>query len=433
MIEKHKIKFENNEEVLYLYMDFSYEFATLSKYSKPIFRTIKDYIDRIKKDFHGTKVVIVTSGIIIATLTLNVSIQNKPKPEYDNNLYITSIHFENPNIVKESTVEKLETKDTISKKEEKTNDIQQKETTNKETKTQTTNKSNSNTEVKKEEVKTSVKEETKQEEPSKEEVKTGTYIKVYRSNGTVLDIELEEYLIGVVGAEMPASFNTEALKAQALLARTYALKTVSQNKKLTDTVSTQAYNDNTQLKSKWGSDYTKYYNKIKSAVDATKGKTIKYNGAYIEAVYHAMSNGYTEDAKNVWGNSFPYLKVVDSSQDKNVKAYEAQTFKSYSELKTKLGINIDSSSEVNIERNTSNRVSKIKIGDNTYTGVQFRNKLGLRSADFDIEKVEEGFRITTRGSGHGVGMSQYGANEMAKTGKNYVQIINHYYPGVKIT
>lgn len=437
MIQNHKIKYENGEQVLYLYLDFSYEFADeLGEYTSSVFSMIKKYLNKLKTGFKGTKVVIVVSGIVIASLTLNASMMKQNEVDSLNDvLYITSVHFEEPNIKNEKPEEnnevkqeeKVEEQKEIKKESENKKTTVKKETTKKETTNKSNNSNKTTTTTKQSNSTTSA---TKKENNKQET--SGTIVTVYRSNGQVLKIELEEYLIGVVAGEMPVSFNSEALKAQAVLARTYALKSINQNKKLTDTTSTQVYNDNNELKSKWGSEYSKYYNKVKNAVEATKGITVTHNGKYIEAVYHAISNGYTEAAENVWGNSFSYLKVVDSSLDKNVKGYIKTVTKSYSELCAKFGITVNDESNIEITRNESGRVATIKIDDKSFTGVNFRTKLGLRSTDFDIEKTATGFNITTRGYGHGVGMSQYGANELAKTGKTYKQIISHYYPGTTL-
>ena len=256
-------------------------------------------------------------------------------------------------------------------------------------------------------------------------------IQVKRSNGSILNIELEEYLIGVVAAEMPASFNTEALKAGAITARTYALKAKENGTILTDTTSTQVYKDNNQLKNLWGSSYNTYYNKVKNAVDATKGLVMYYNNTLINAYYHSTSNGQTEDSKAVFGE-FPYLKPVDSSLDKNVSSYLRTISMSYEEISKKLGIPVTPLSTIKITRNTSNRINTIIIDNNIYDGVKFRMTLGLRSTDFDLNLEENKINITTRGFGHGVGMSQYGANEYAKIGWNYSKILTHYYTGITI-
>ena len=252
-------------------------------------------------------------------------------------------------------------------------------------------------------------------------------------NGKIEKVELEEYIIGVVGAEMPAAFHIEALKSQAVISRTYALKAKSKGKTLSDNESTQSYKSNDELKKIWGSNYDTYYNKIKKAVSETKGMYLTYKGNYIEAVYHSTSNGKTESSINVWGNSYSYLVSVESKYDTLNSSFTKSKKISYDELSKKLGFNINQETEFNIISKTSgNRVNKIDIGKKEFTGVQLRNLLGLRSADFDIINEVDGVVFTTRGYGHGVGLSQYGANGYAKNGLNYQKILLHYYPGVSL-
>lgn len=229
---------------------------------------------------------------------------------------------------------------------------------------------------------------------------------------------------------MPASFNFEALKAQAIIARTYTLKKINKNQVLTDTTSTQVYKDNTELKTMWGSSYETYYNKIKLAVDSTKGEYITYNNQYIDAVYHSTSNGYTVDAKDIWGNDIPYLKSVNSIWDKDASSYLRTTTFDLNEVNTLLNLTLNTNIE--LIRNSNNQVMNVIIGNQSFTGVEFRNLLGLRSTDFDININDNNVTITTRGYGHGVGMSQYGANGMANAGYSCDQIINHYYTNVQI-
>ena len=181
----------------------------------------------------------------------------------------------------------------------------------------------------------------------------------------------------------------------------------------------------------WGASYNTYYNKIKSAVNSTKGMYISYNNEYIDAVFHSTSNGYTEDAINVWGNNIPYLKSVETPLDKSATSFKRIITKTYREIENILGFSIDKDTPIKIVRNKSNRVATIAINNKTYTGVEFREKLGLRSTDFDID-LKEQVTITTRGYGHGVGLSQYGANELAKRGYSYDKIIKLYYTGVSI-
>ena len=258
-------------------------------------------------------------------------------------------------------------------------------------------------------------------------------VKLRLTTGEVIDITLEDYVVGVVGAEMPASFHTEALKAQAITARTYALRKTASGAILSATISDQVYNTETQLRQKWGASFDTYYNKIRNAVIATKGECLMYNGSYIEALYFSTSNGRTEDAVNVWGNSIPYLKSVESPWDVGVSGYSQTKTIPMSEISSKLGVNLTSISQISINSKTEgNRVKSITICGKEYTGVQIRQLLGLRSADFDISESGGSIAFTTRGYGHGVGMSQYGADRMAKAGYSYAQILKHYYAGVSI-
>lgn len=257
-------------------------------------------------------------------------------------------------------------------------------------------------------------------------------VTVYRNSGSIINIPIEDYLIGVVGAEMPASFPIEALKAQAIVARTYVLKKIQEGKKLTDTVSTQSYKDDKELKKLWGSQYEKYYQKIKEAVESTKDLVIYYQEELIDAVYHSTSNGKTEDSVYVWGSEIPYLKSVDSSWDRKASSYSKTVMKDFKVVMQLLGLETKNACIEILSRDTSGRVLKIKVGNKELSGVEFRNLLGLRSTDFDFSIEGGNIFITTRGFGHGVGMSQYGAGEMAKEGYQYDEILKHYYTGISI-
>ncbi len=431
MISNH---IENEKEVI-LYLDFSYEIGSFNKEKESsIISNMMNYLKNKKIDIDGKKIMLVLGSTLVATFIYT----NGSFKKIETNKYLTpnivSINsaFNMNNIkenIKKKNEEKIEIKEikenVVVKNEKEQTSVNQNKTVVKKvesSKKETNKKTTGN--VKKEN--TGLKQEKTQENK--------TYVTVYRKKGTVEKIELEEYLVGVVAAEMPASFNSEALKAQAVLARTYALKKISKGEKLTDTVSTQAYIDKSQMQNKWGNEYSKYYNKILSAVNSTKGQVVKYKGNYIEALYHATSNGKTESAKEVWGQDIPYLKSVDSSWDKKTSAYLKIENKEFNVLMKILGIDIDKSTNIEIlSKDESGRVSKIKVKDKIYTGVEFRTLLNLRSTDFDITITANGLEIVTRGYGHGVGMSQYGANEMAKLGYNYKDIINHYYQNVKIT
>ena len=243
-----------------------------------------------------------------------------------------------------------------------------------------------------------------------------------------------DYLIGVVSSEMPASFNLEALKAQSVLARTYALKAKQTGKKLTDTVSTQSYIDIDQMKNKWGNSFNTYYNKIKNAVENTNGEYLSYNGNYIEALYHSTNNGKTESSLDVFGNYYPYLISVSSEYDKNSSSYLRTINMPLDTISNKLGLSLNNDSVISILSYTDGgNIKEININGNNFSGKKVRELLGLRSADFDISISDNNANITTRGYGHGVGMSQYGANGMANAGYSYKDILSHYYPGTTLT
>ena len=259
-------------------------------------------------------------------------------------------------------------------------------------------------------------------------------ITVYRSNGSVINLNMTDYLIGVVSSEMPASFNLEALKAQSVLARTYALKAKQTGKKLTDTVSTQSYIDIDQMKNKWGNSFNTYYNKIKNAVENTNGEYLSYNGNYIEALYHSTNNGKTESSLDVFGNYYPYLISVSSEYDKNASSYLRTINMPLDTISNKLGLSLNNDSVISILSYTDGgNIKEININGNNFSGKKVRELLGLRSADFDISISDNNANITTRGYGHGVGMSQYGANDMANAGYGYKDILSHYYPGTTLT
>lgn len=386
MIERYTIGYDHEEETLFLYLSYDYEFGSFdARNAKDLMQEIKQYIKDRKIKFHGKKVALVVGGIVIAVLTLPLE---KPSPfpllsvpkeiwNIDVNSYVLDDNIGNSPIEIESPI--IETV-------------------------------NQNIDVNNQEV--SVIQNSKKQ------------VTINRSD-TMVTMDLEDYVLGVVAAEMPASFSIEALKAQSVLARTYALKAIEDNRRLTDDITTQVYQDESQLRALWGADFTKYYSKIKNACQSTEGQVLRYDGAYIDAVYHSTSNGQTEAARNVWGYEVPYLQSVDSSWDKSASTYLKQIIKELSTIWDLLGIKTEQF-EI-LSRTESGRVAMIQVGDQQFQGIDFRNLLGLRSADFDL-KIENGYLIvTTKGYGHGVGMSQYGANGMAQEGYSYQAILHHYY------
>lgn len=260
-------------------------------------------------------------------------------------------------------------------------------------------------------------------------------------------MELDDYLRGVLAAEMPALYHQEALKAQAVAARTYTLKQLpryggsgSQKYKgadvSTDFADCQAFLSENEMREKWGFvSFFYYWARINRAVEETRGQILLYNGKIIDAVYHANSGGMTEDARYVWGSDTAYLKSIESPFDvENEKSFKSTFYFAMNEIKEKLGIQ-QTSPDDNIhivKRSSSGRVLELNIAGQSFTGIQVREKLSLPSTKFEISSEGNIYTFTCYGKGHGVGMSQDGANGLAKNGYNYQQILKHYYKNVEL-
>ena len=268
---------------------------------------------------------------------------------------------------------------------------------------------------------------------------------VYTENGDV-DMPLGEYLIGVVSSEMPASYDVEALKAQAMAARTYTaykMKYIPCDKSenavvCTDPSHCQAYADNETLKERWGNNYDEYINKVESAVRETDGKVITYDGKLIEALYTASCGGVTEDSENVFGNALPYLKSVESAdKDEQSKVYTF-TLQEYVNILRQsydgIQITVDNAKQKTQkpQRYESGRVKSIKIANADITGGTMRKLFSLPSTMFTITFSGNSVIFDCKGYGHGVGLSQVGANGFAEEGMNAEEIVKHYYTGVSI-
>ena len=249
-------------------------------------------------------------------------------------------------------------------------------------------------------------------------------------NDKHLKVSIDDYIIGVVAAEMPASFEEEALKAQSVASRTYLVNTLSTNNLVDTTTNNQVYIDKTAMKDKWGNDYNKYYNKISNCVKETKDKIITYQNKPIKAFYYSMSNGYTESSLNVFNEQLDYLNIIESKWDKDNQ--EIITI-SKNDFCTKLNIDCSNIIISNIKKDKSNRIKTIIINNKLFTGVEVRHLLNLRSTDFEIDITDSLISVTTKGYGHGVGMSQYGANNMAKEGYTYEEILKYYYQNIEIS
>jgi stage II sporulation protein D len=285
--------------------------------------------------------------------------------------------------------------------------------------------------------------ETKQQVKAAESGPT-VEVAVYRSKQKRIEhIPLEQYVIGVVAAEMPAEFEMEALKAQALTARTYIVKqllndqpiSLPKGANVTDTVMHQVYYSNDELKRLWGSDYDWKIEKITKAVLETRGQILTYNNQPIEASFFSTSNGYTENSEAYWQNEFPYLKSVASPWDKKSPKFYHQKVISVAEFERKLGVKLPENGSVGVilSRTPGKRVDVVEINGKKLKGREVREKLDLTSTDFTWMRKGNKIIITTKGYGHGVGMSQYGANFMAQEGKTYDQIVKYYYRGVDIS
>lgn len=254
---------------------------------------------------------------------------------------------------------------------------------------------------------------------------------------------IEEYVVGVVAAEMPASYEPEALKAQAVAARTLAVYKVEQRgcgKYGGDICGhsshCQAWNDDAAMRNKWGQQYEAYLAKIMEAVADTAGEIITYNGKAIEVLYHSTSGGVTEDVENVFANALPYLRSVESIGEEDTSHFISTTTMStqefYGVLKKKYeGVSTDKGVSI-LSTYESGRVKEVNIGGIVLSGKETRTLYNLKSTLFTIDCSKDKVVIKTRGFGHGVGMSQVGANAMAQKGNTYETILAHYYTDIEI-
>lgn len=280
---------------------------------------------------------------------------------------------------------------------------------------------------------------------SSQEADAGVEVAVYRfAKSKIEKLGLEDYLVGVVASEMPADFQEEALKAQALTARTYIVKQMMskenhrglpQGAQVGDSEMDQVYSSDEELRKEWGADYSWKRKRILKAVRATSGQVLTYSGQPIQATFFSTSNGYTENSEDYWPSLLPYLRSVPSPWDKNSPKFNNQQIFSANDFEAKLGVHLPSGSTIGkiVARTAGKRVAKVDFNGKILSGKQIREKLGLKSSDFTWVRKGSNIIIETKGYGHGVGMSQYGANGMAAAGKTYKDIVQHYYKGVEIT
>ncbi|GAA0367402.1 stage II sporulation protein D [Bacillus horti] len=274
-------------------------------------------------------------------------------------------------------------------------------------------------------------------------------VAVYReAKGIIEQVNLEEYIQGVVAAEMPTDFELEALKAQALAARTYIVRRlvekdfsdVPEGALVTDTIQHQVYLNEEELQERWGFNYERNRNKIQQAVMETVGQVLTYEGKPITATFFSTSNGYTENSEDYWNAELPYLRSVESPWDEESPRFEEVIRMGIQEFQQKLGVTLTQTTSTNqdqpvaaiLSRTAGNRVKEVKVGDQTFSGKDLREKLEISSSHFDINLDGQELVIRTKGWGHGVGMSQWGANGMAKEGYGAEEIVKYYYQGIDV-
>ena len=255
--------------------------------------------------------------------------------------------------------------------------------------------------------------------------------------GNINTIPFEDYIKGVVASEMPSSFEIEALKAQAVASRSYAMYQINGSKNreydLTNTTTNQVYKTDNELKQLWKEEYPKKINKIKKAIEQTSGEYLTYNSSVINAMFFSTSTGVTENSEEIFSSALPYLRSTSSKWDESSPSY-IDTYKfSINDFYNKLSLPINNKLEITeVEKTTTGRTKKLKINGQEINGRQFAKKLNLRSNYFDIIQNGDSITITTKGFGHGVGMSQYGANGMAKEGYKYDEILKYYYKNTEL-
>jgi stage II sporulation protein D len=276
-----------------------------------------------------------------------------------------------------------------------------------------------------------------------------TYVKVFfPDQGEIRDMLLEEYILGVVAGEMPVSYNLEALKAQAVAARTYTLYSIRHGgcnsnpnaDVCTNSSCCQTYRSDAKLRRSWGDTYTYKYSVIAKAVMDTAGEVMLYNGKVINAMYHAASGGWTENSENVYGNKFAYLRSVESPHEIGSRQTGQQTYgrKEFADrvngARPTANMDPDKLEEQLkvVSLFPSGRVEKLQLNEDVVTGRIAKKLFGLDSAMFTVEITDSQVIFHTKGFGHGVGMSQAGANGMAADGADYKTILTHYYTGITI-
>lgn len=279
--------------------------------------------------------------------------------------------------------------------------------------------------------------------------RSGRTLKIQMNDGSVREMDLNEYLWGVVAAEMPASFRQEALNAQAVAARTYALRKAAMGSEnhpdaelCTSYACCQAWKSESDARAGWVPNGDMYADKITAAVAETNNQVVLYNGALIEAVFHSFSSPATMDAVDVWGNDVAYLKSVPSPEtEADVEKFHTEVFYGADEFRSVLTesypdvvLGNDPASWIGatVRTETDSGVRTIVLGGHEFSGARVRTLFNLRSGNFQAFADSSGVTFYVTGFGHGVGLSQYGANKMAEQGSTYRDILMHYYSGTSV-
>lgn len=291
--------------------------------------------------------------------------------------------------------------------------------------------------------------ESAQAEPTEQAAKQAPFDEAFQISvqfdGGVQEISLRDYLTGVLCAEMPASFEQEALRAQAVAARTFALKQQQAGKHgeaavCTNSACCQGYLTEAEYLSRVGADGEAYYARLRAAVDDTAGLVVTYADSLIDATFFSCSGGRTESAMAVWGGDVPYLQAVESPGEETALQYSdvteiptedfAATLRA---LRPELVLPEEKTAWLGAQSETDGGgVAELQIGNCVFTGKELRSAFSLRSTRFTVSVSDETVRFTTQGYGHRVGLSQYGANARAQEGAGFAEILQYYYVGTEI-
>ncbi len=369
MFFKYKIVKINNEEVLYLYSTSNYEFASIDINSNlSMPERVDNYVKNSGIKFTGNKVYLVIDGIIAGNMT------------YDSRHEIDS-EF---NKIVPLEIDKIDVLDDNDRKRIDYYDGEM-------------------------------------------------IINLELEDTSVISLTLEDYLIGTIAYEMPIHYESEALKAQAIIARTYAIKEMFIHKKIKAVNSTQIYKDLNYFKFVWGDNYHSNLNKIILAIKNTNGQYLTYNKKIISPKFHPISNGKTEDANSLGLGNIPYLISLPSVWDMEATNYIKTTSKEISDISLALNVSTEDLKKITIlEVTKGNQIKTIKIGDKIFTGTDLRYLLNLSSNDISILINKNNVKLVTRGLGTGLGLSQFGANEMIKDGADHIDVLKYYFPNTKI-